>query len=913
MAEQPTPAAREQTQEHSEPPGSLWHAITSSEARRKLSAESPFSAQEVSARLAEFGPNRLPEGRTSGPLARLGRQLRNFLIYVLLTAVVITAALGHWVDAGVILAVVIIQTLVGFIQEGRAEQALSAIRHMLAPKARVVRADGQHQLDAAELVPGDTVLLEPGDRVPADIRLEKCHNLKIEEAILTGESQAVEKEPDPVEEGAVLGDQTGMAFSGTMVATGAGRGVVVRTGADTEIGRISGLLASTTTLKTPLLEQMDRFARGLSIIIILAGIAIFFGGLAFSNMEFRELFMAVVGLTVAAIPEGLPAILTITLAIGVRQMASRKAVVRRMPVIETLGAVSVICSDKTGTLTRNEMMVTEVAVGAQNFEVTGEGYQSEGMICMDGRKGADHPVLAELARAAALCNDAGVDERNGAPVITGDPMEAALKVFARKAEFDADANLEDWPRVDEVPFDTRNGFMATLHRDHHGHGVAYLKGAPERILDMCQSELSDDGEPVTLDRAKWDQMITDMASEGLRVLALARRPVEGASKELVIEELEQGAELLGLVGLLDPPRQEAIRAIADCHSAGIRVKMITGDHGLTASAIARKLGLQNVEKVLTGKEIDQLSDDKLQALAGDVDVFARTSPEHKLRLVQALQAGHGVVAMTGDGVNDAPALKRADVGIAMGVKGSEAAREAASVVLLDDNFASIAAAVREGRAVYANLRKSISFLLPINGGESVSLIAALLLGLTLPISALQILWVNMVSSVLLAMTLAFEKPEPGVMSQPPRPRGQSLLEGFVVWRVIFVSFLFLTGIFGAWFWGMHQYDDYAVASTLAVNTLVAMEVFYLFAVRYLDTPSVTLRGVLGTPVVLLAVSAVVALQLVFTYTPWFQSTFGTSALPMELLVFCALAGLAVLLILELETAIRRRLFRAGLG
>src|SRR5690554_228110 len=438
-----------------------WHAVKATDAREQLGASSPLTSAEVTERLASYGPNQLPESSRSGPLARLGRQLRNFLIYVLMTAVVITAALGHWVDAGVILAVVVIQTLVGFIQEGRAEQALSEIRHMLAPKARVVRADGQHQVDAAGLVPGDTVLLEPGDRVPADVRLEKCHNLKIEEAMLTGESEAVDKAPEAVETGASLGDQTSMAFSGTMVATGTGRGVVVRTGADTEIGRISGLLATTATLKTPLLEQMDRFARILSIIVILTGIAIFFGGLAFSGLAFRELFMAVVGLTVAAIPEGLPAILTITLAIGVSQMARRKAVVRRMPVIETIGAVSVICSDKTGTLTRNEMMVTAVVAGGQRFDVTGEGYSFDGMICQDDAPADASPVLAEMARAAALCNDASISHRDGRAVIHGDPMEAALKVFASKAEFDVEASARDWPRVDEVPFDTNIRFMAT--------------------------------------------------------------------------------------------------------------------------------------------------------------------------------------------------------------------------------------------------------------------------------------------------------------------------------------------------------------------------------------------------------------------------------------------------------------------
>jgi calcium-translocating P-type ATPase len=883
-----------------------WHELGAAEAREQVKAAMPLSTKEASARLADYGPNRLPEGKTSGSWARLGRQFRNFLIYVLLAAVAITAALGHWVDAGVIMAVVVIQTLVGFIQEGKAEQALAAISHMLAPKARVVRDNGQHKIDAANLVPGDTVLLEPGDRVPADIRLEKCHNLKVEEAVLTGESEAVEKSPEAVAADAALGDQASMAFSGTMVSTGTGRGVVVRTGPATEIGRISGLLARTSSLKTPLLEQMDRFARLLSMIVIVAAAGIFAGGMAFSGLPFRELFMAVVGLTVAAIPEGLPAIMTITLAIGVRQMARRQAVVRRMPVIESLGAVSVICSDKTGTLTRNEMMVNTAVQGRQRIEVTGEGYELDGMVRQNDRELEVGGALAEMARAAALCNDAHLDFRESRLRIQGDPMEAALKVFAHKAAFDLETGAGEWPRKDEIPFDTQTRFMATLNHDHHGHNVVYVKGAPERILDMCELELSEKGDSVPLERTWWDQVIADLASEGLRVLALARKPVDRGTSELAVEDLESDVELLGLVGLLDPPRQEAIRAISDCHAAGIRVKMITGDHALTAGAIARKLGLENSERVLTGKELDGLSDEELRKLATEVDVFARTSPEHKLRLVEALQAEHGVVAMTGDGVNDAPALKRADVGIAMGVKGSEAARQAASVVLLDDNFASIVAAVREGRTVYANLKKAIAFILPMNGGESISLITALLLGLALPISALQILWVNMVSSIVLAMTLAFEPPEPDVMKKPPRPREASLLQGFLVWRVVFVSLLFPIGIFAAWFWVMNTQGDEAMAGTLAVNTLVAMEVFYLFAVRYLDTASITLRGVLGTPIVLGAVAAVICLQLLFTYLPWFQDTFNTRALSIEMLAFACGAGVVVLLILEIETWVRRR-------
>ncbi len=671
--------------------------------------------------------------------------------------------------------------------------------------------------------------------------------------------------------------------------------------------RISGLLLDTETLKSPLLEQIDRFARYLSIIIIVVGLAIFGGGLALSGLPVRELFMAVVGLTVAAIPEGLPAILTITLAIGVRRMATRHAVVRRMPVIETLGAVSVICSDKTGTLTRNEMMVTAAVMAGKRLDVEGEGYEPDGEIREGSDVVSESPLLDELARAAALCNDAHLERHEGTIRVAGDPMEGALKVFAQKAGFDAETDGREWPRTDEVPFDADYRFMATLNHDHHRHGVVYVKGAPERILEMCTGMVTDSGDTSSLDREAWTDAISELASEGLRVLALARRPADSSQNTLAVEDVEDGLELLGLVGLLDPPRQEAIQAIQDCHDAGIRVKMITGDHAMTASAIGARLGLKNTTRVMTGRELDQLGEDELRQVAGEVDIFARTSPEHKLRLVEALQALHGVVAMTGDGVNDAPALKRADVGIAMGVKGSEAAREAASMVLLDDNFASIARAVREGRTVYNNLKKAIAFMLPINGGESVSLITALLLGLSLPISALQILWVNLVGSVILAMTLAFEPSEPGVMRRPPRSRDEPLLAGFVVWRVAFVSVLFLIGIFAAWYWAMDQFSDESVARTLAVNTLVAMEVFYLFAVRYLDTVSVTLRGVLGTPIVLLAVGAVILLQLLFTYLPFFHQIFGTAPLTLGALVFAGAAGVVVLLVLELETWLRKRL------
>ncbi|WP_166257071.1 cation-translocating P-type ATPase [Marinobacter salicampi] len=880
-----------------------WHALDVDAARQSLDARAPLSAAEAGDRLNRFGVNKLPEAASRGPLKRLAAQLRNTLIYVLLSAALVTAVLGHWVDTVVILAVVALQTLIGFFQEGRAEHALAAIGHMLAPTATVVRSEGQTRVPAAQLVPGDTVILEAGDRVPADMRLERCHGLNIDESALTGESLAVEKSISSQPESAIIGDQYSMAFAGTLVTSGTARAIVVRTGIHTELGRISGMLRQTVSLKTPLIAQVDKFARYLSLVILVVALAIFVVGSVVGAMPLADLFMAVVGLTVAAIPEGLPAVLTITLAIGVRRMAARQAVVRRMPVIESIGAVSVVCSDKTGTLTRNEMMVTKAFAGGQTLEVTGEGYGLAGSIKDTEVTG---PCLEQLARAAMLCNDAVLVRRDTEVEVQGDPMEGALKLFGHKAGLDIESFSRQWPRLDEVPFDTAYRFMATLNHDHHGNKMVYLKGAPERVIAMCDTVMGDSG-PEPLDADAVHKVVDILAADGLRVLAFARQPHAGQVTVLDIGSLQQGLELIGLVGMMDPPRQEAIKAIADCHSAGIDVKMITGDHALTASAIAVRLGLKHTARVVTGAELDTLGATDLVALLDEVDVFARTSPEHKLRLVEAIQARRGVVAMTGDGVNDAPALKRADVGIAMGIKGSEAAREAASVVLLDDNFASIAAAVREGRTVYANLKKTIAFILPVNGGESVSLIVALLLGLTLPITALQILWVNMVSSVLLAMTLAFEPPEPGVMSHPPRAKSESLLAPFVIWRVALVSLLFLGGIFAAWYWSMARTGDVETARTLAVNTLVAMEIFYLFAVRYLDSASITLRGVLGTPIVLGAVVCVLAVQLLFTYTPLFNDTFGTRALGLAELGFAAVAGVLLLLILELETFLRTRL------
>lgn len=883
-----------------------WHAQTADQIREALAVPTDgLNAEQAHQRLKEYGPNLLTGSKSRPMWLRLLAQFNNVLIYVLMAAVTVTALLGHWLDTAVIFAVVLLQGIVGFIQEGRAEQALAAIRHMLAPRAMVLRGGERRQIDAADLVPGDILLLEPGDRVAADLRLDQVHGLMVDESMLTGESVPVEKGLDSQPAESALGDRFCLAYSGTLVSAGTGRGIVVATGEHSEIGRISGLLDTVSVLATPLTLQMNRFARYLSLIIVLAGALVFVVGWQFGDRPMAELFMAVVALTVSAIPEGLPAILTITLAIGVQRMASRKAVVRRMPVIETLGAVSVICSDKTGTLTRNEMMVAALVLDGQVYPVSGQGYGTEGRI---GDSDSDTPpqaLLADLAQAALLCNDARLDATGEHIKVLGDPMEGALLVLAAKAGLESVSYLAQWPRQDEVPFDAALRYMATLNHDHHGNARILLKGAPEQVMALCSSALDSQNAPVALDRERWQQQIDQLAAQGLRVLALAGASQPVAGSALNVEQLGDTLQLIGIVGLLDPPRQEAMEAIAECHQAGIQVKMITGDHALTARAIAERLGLRNTSEVATGQDIDALDDQQLLALAQRVDVFARTSPEHKLRLVQALQSAHGVVAMTGDGVNDAPALKRADVGIAMGQKGSAAAREAADIVLLDDNFATLAAAVREGRTVYTNLNKAISFLLPINGGEAASLIVALLLGLALPITALQILWVNLVSSVVLAMGLAFEPAEADVMQKPPRRSGESLLDAFLVWRIVLVSLLFLGGIFASFQWAMHAGLGEAAARTLAVNTLVAMEVFYLFSVRYLDSPSLTLRGVLGTPAVWVVIGLIVLLQWLFTYSQFMQSLFSTVPLSLPVLLLAPLAGVAVLLVLELEKRVRR--------
>jgi magnesium-transporting ATPase (P-type) len=783
---------------------------------------------------------------------------------------------------------------------------------MLSPQANVTRDGHRQQVPAESLVPGDLVHLASGDKVPADVRLVRARSLQIQEAALTGESVPVDKDPEAVSSDADLGDRRGIAHSGTLVVAGRGTGVVVATGADTEIGRISSMLADVQTLTTPLIRQMTVFGRYLTAgILALAAFAFGFG-LLIRGYSVDEMFLAAVGLAVAAIPEGLPAIMTITLAIGVGAMARRNAIIRRLPAVETLGAVTVICSDKTGTLTRNEMSVRRIATLDATYAVTGEGYGPEGTIIRDGAPAPLYgdPALVDAIRAGDACNDAELAADPDDPAdrrLNGNPVDGALKALALKAG--AAGGFAPAPpggRHDTIPFESVHKFMASLHERPDGGRVIWLKGAPEQVLAQCATARGTHGD-AALDADAWQARLDALAHEGYRLLAVAERPADDATHGLSFADIERGGfTLLALFALLDPARAEAETAVADCKAAGIAVKMITGDHAATAGAVARQLGIGANAKVLTGHALDRMDDAALAQAVQDTDVFARTTPEHKLRLVSALQARGAVAAMTGDGVNDAPALKRADVGVAMGRRGTEAAKEAAEMVLGDDNFASIAAAVREGRVVYDNLKKAILFILPTNGGQAFTLLAAIAFGTLLPITPVQILWVNMVTAVTLALALAFEAGEPGVMARPPRTRDAPILSGFLIWRVAFVSALLVVAVFGLFAYARQTGMAIEQARTLAVNTLVAGEILYLFSARRLDGPALSRHALATARPALISVALVVALQALFSYWPPMQTLFGTAPLAPAAWAAIAAAALIVFAAVEAEKALLRR-------
>ncbi|PKN33074.1 MAG: carbonate dehydratase [Deltaproteobacteria bacterium HGW-Deltaproteobacteria-19] len=893
-----------------------WHHCRSGDVAQFLDTdpERGLSVFEVKHRQEKFGPNTVTVKKRTGPFMRFLKQFHQPLVYILLAAGGTTALLREWVDSSVILGVVLVNAVIGYIQEDKAERAIESLKNLMATSSTVLR-DGKHvTVPSAELVPGDVVLLQSGDKVPADLRLHISRELRIDESALTGESVPVEKTEAELPPETILADRKNMAYGGTLVAYGQGRGIVVATGDKTETGRISELVAGAADLSTPLTKKIARFSTILLwAILVLAGLT--FGVGLWRGESAVDMFMAAVALAVGAIPEGLPAAVTITLAIGVSRMARKRAIIRKLPAVETLGSTTVICSDKTGTLTENQMTVRRIYAGGEFYSVSGVGYTPEGSFSI-AEKDLQAPLpeaLAECLRAGLLCNDARLLREDEAWKIQGDPTEGALIVAAAKGGMDVEETVDAFPRLDSIPFESERQYMATLHGGgQEGAGIVYLKGAVEKILTKCERFLDTGGGLQPVDRPAVHRAAEDMAAGGLRVLALARKETTAESGRIGQDDVSSGLTFLGFQGMIDPPRPEALEAVRLCRAAGIEVKMITGDHALTAATIARQIGIGRADggegaapAALTGQDLAHLGDDEMIRAAAEVSVFARVAPEQKLRLVEALQARGQIVAMTGDGVNDAPALKQADIGVAMGITGTDVAKEAADMVLTDDNFASITRAVEEGRRVFDNLVKFIIWTLPTNGGEGLVILAAILTGTTLPILPVQILWINMTTAVLLGLMLAFEPQEKDVMERPPRDPRAPLLDKVMIGRILLVTILMLGAVFSLFLRQKGQGYPIEVARTVAVNQFVMIELFYLFNCRSL-TRSAFRIGFFINPWVLVGSAMMVVLQLLFTYTPVMNRLFQTAPVSVRDWGIILLISYGVYLAIGLEKMVRNR-------
>ena len=880
-----------------------WHTLSIHETEDYLDTDIDQGLREETAqeRIEKYGKNVLPEPKKDPKWLKFLRQFNDVLIYVLLAAAVITAVLGYWYDTIVIALVVLIIGIIGYLQENKAEQALEGIKNMLSPSALVRRDRKRKEIEAEYLVPGDIVYLKPGDKIPADLRLITAENMKVEESALTGEAITVDKTLDPLEEKIGLGDRTNLAFSGTSVAAGTGSGIVIATGSKTELGKINASIAEVEKVQTPLIQQTQRF--GKTVASVIAGVAVFafIFGYFLRDYETAELLLAVIGLAVAVIPEGLPAIISIILALGVRQMADNKAIVKSLPSVETLGAVSVICSDKTGTLTKNEMTAQNIQLADRTLQVTGSGYAPEGRIEFenDVYSNKQDEVLNEILLACVTCNDSDLffDEESKQWKITGDPTEGCLLTLGEKAE----ESIRPLRVISKIPFDSAHKYMATLSPRDDEH-VMYLKGAPDRLFSMA--EASDSNFPTDM----WEKKMTDLAKKGQRVIGVAKRTFNTSKEKIDHDDLYEGIEFLGLIGIMDPPRPEAIEAVNECQSAGIQVKMITGDHKETAIAIGNELGISTEAGALQGTEIDDLTDEELADVVGQYNIFARTSPENKTRLVKALQTQDHIVAMTGDGVNDAPALRRADIGVAMGIKGTEVSKEAADMVLVDDNFNTIFKAVKEGRRIYDNLKKTILFILPTNGAQGFVLLMSIFLGTQLPLTSLQILWVNMVVAITLSFALAFEPLEPSTMKRAPRPKKTPLLSRYYIFRILLVS-LIIGG--GTLMYNLYMNTgDYSVeyVRTMTLNTIVIAQMFHLFNVRVETEPALN-RSFFENPIAFYVSGALIVLQLFITYVPFMNTAFGTTPIAASDWIIPFVFGLVVFFIIELEKLISRTVMK----
>lgn len=861
-------------------------------------------------RLKFHGLNALPRQAGDGALKVFLRQFHNPLVYVLLGSSALALFMGKITDAFVVLGVVVVNSVIGFIQEYRAGKALEALSAMVPERAQVVRSGERKEIDAKDLVPGDLVFVQSGDKVPADIRLLEIKNLRVEEAALTGESVPVEKRLGQVETESSLGDRTNMAYGGTLVTYGTGIGIVVSTGSLTELGKISSMLKQTNSLETPLTRSLAKVGGVLTVSISAVAILLLAVGW-WRGLALDQALLAAITLAVAAIPEGLPAIVTITLAIGVKRMAARRAVIRRLPAVETLGSTSIICSDKTGTLTKNEMTVQVLSTPERLLRITGVGYEPKGEAIEDGVRIHDIPKDAQdLLKAGALCSDAHLRQKNLSWSIEGDPTEGALVVAFDKLAGSYQQLRDSYPRLDIFPFESENQFMASLHRGEHGQNLLLMKGAPEVVLKRCQ--FVDPKQALEI-----EEKVRRLASEGLRVLAFAK--IESAASSISDISLDHGFAYLGLQAMIDPARPEAVDAIRDCHAAGIIVKMITGDHKETATAIARQLGIDNGAEAVSGEELSRISDEELPRVAMRSNVFARVAPEHKLRLVRAIQSQGHVVAMTGDGVNDAPALKQANIGVAMGITGTSVSKEAAELVLTDDNFATIRAAVEEGRRVYDNLVKSLAFILPTNLGEALIILVAVLFfpmvgtEVLMPILPVQILWINLVATVALAIPLAFEAKEADIMKRKPRPLNEPLFTSFMIWRTALVAVLMAAGAI-ALFWTEYQSfmsqgaaHELALreAQTMAVTTVIFFQIFYLFNCRSLKN-SVFSVGMFSNKTVFVGILGLLILQVLFVHLPAMNDLFSSAPLNGQAWLKSAAIGALVLPIIAIEKYLRSR-------
>jgi magnesium-transporting ATPase (P-type) len=887
----------------------MHHKTTNETIELLQSSNNGLTAHEAQKRLALQGENKLPEGKKKSFVVRFLLQFNNVLIYVLLGSAVITAVMRHFIDMGVILAVVVINAVIGYIQEDKAQKALDSIKNLLSLKAVVVRGGLRQEIGAQTLVEGDIALLKAGDKVPADMRLLAANGLEIDEAPLTGESATVEKSILPVDKNTVLSERVCMVYAGTSIKTGDATGIVTATGANTEVGKINTMLRQTKTAVTPLMKKMNSLSKSLVIIILsLSALLIVYGGLA-TNLGWGGATLAVIGLAVAMIPEGLPATLTIVLAIGVQRMSKRNAIVRRLFSVETLGSVTVICSDKTGTLTKNEMTATNIYTWVGDFEIAGTGYAPQGDITLNGKKtGLENLTLQRIASGSFLCNESDVfNDESGKWLPVGAPTEAALKVLAYKTEFDG-AGVK---KLNDIPFDSVYKYRATLVEDG-GKRFIFVNGAPDRLLARCNSQC-ENGNIGELNLQFWDAKIELAASKGQRLIGLAFKVVEADKQALSHDDLNENMVFLGVVGIIDPPRTEALEAIKKCLSAGITVKMITGDHVLTAKEIGRQMGLTTRLNAVSGAELEQMSDDEIKKAAAECDIFARTSPQHKLRLVKALQQSGEIVAMTGDGVNDAPALKKADIGVAMGIKGTEVTKDAAGMVLLDDNFASIVSAVEEGRTVYDNILKTLLFVLPVSLAQGMAILIAILFNFAnLPITAVQTLWVNMVVAVTLCAALAFEPTEKDIMQRPPRPTNEKLVGGYFIFRIAYVAAI-ITAIALLFFFFSKNFVSFSdpehllrYQRTVAVNALVFGQLLYLFNCTKIKS-SIFSKDFGKNKVLFLVCGILILLQIAFTYLPFMQAWFGLVPIGfVEWLLFLA-GGIVVLLFVEFEKFVKRQL------